>query len=261
MPSSDRLWPGGQPTRTPAASSTPTVNIAVIRSRTHGSGAPSSVTGPTAASLRESQGSGPLAGLRTARGAERRTPPSGLDSLAVSDLRDVHALAERRGHAAGLSLAQQAMEEAVLGASAFAATLEAAVPRDAATLADLIVRLALAVAGRVLEAEVAADPTRLVELLERAISAVNGSPEVHVLLHPAAVDPVRQAWERAHGTTHLGKRWQFAADRSLGPGDCEVRYDHGFVDAGIESQLRTIGEALDERANALLRPNRAGVMG
>jgi len=74
---------------------------------------------------------------------------------------------------------------------------------------------------------------------------INGSPTARVILHPAAVEPVRSAWEAAHGSTHLGKRWTFEADPSFPPGACLLRFDHGFVDAGVDAQLEEIQRALD----------------
>ena len=122
--------------------------------------------------------------------------------------------------------------------------------------ANLVATLALTVAGRILEAEVADDPTCLVAVLEQAIATVNGSPEVRVLLHPAAVRPIREAWEATHGTAWLGKTWHFEADRSLPPGGCLLRYQHGFVDAGIEAQLPPL--KMPRRAITTPSPGRAG---
>ncbi len=59
------------------------------------------------------------------------------------------------------------------------------------------------------------------------------------------MEPVRTAWDAAHGSTHLGKRWSFGADASFEPGACLLRFDHGFVDAGIDAQLVEIEHALD----------------
>ena len=77
------------------------------------------------------------------------------------------------------------------------------------------------------------------------VGLINGSPEARVILHPDAVEPVRAAWEAAHGSTHLGKRWTFEADEAVAPGSCTLRFDHGFVDAGIDAQLLKIEHALD----------------
>ena len=77
--------------------------------------------------------------------------------------------------------------------------------------------------------------------------------EGFLLLNPAAVEPVGQAWEALHGRAYLGKKWIFEGDPTLPPGGCTVRYDHGFVEAGLEAQLEEIGIALDRAIPSLAR--------
>jgi hypothetical protein len=164
--------------------------------------------------------------------------------LAV-DLQQAHRIAEERGHAAGLAQAQAELGAAIAAAGSLAAELEAAAPRETTSVAHAIAELSLAVARRILGYELHVDPGVLVSSLETAVATINGSPTAHVLLHPDAVDRVREAWEAAHGRAHVGKRWVFESDPSLPRGGCVLRYDHGFVDAGLEAQLEEIGIALD----------------
>jgi flagellar biosynthesis/type III secretory pathway protein FliH len=74
-----------------------------------------------------------------------------------------------------------------------------------------------------------------------------------VLLNPANVDQVQQAWEALHGRAYLGKRWIFEGDPTLPIGGCTLRYEHGFVEAGLEAQLEEIGIALDRAIPNLAR--------
>jgi len=109
------------------------------------------------------------------------------------------------------------------------------------------------VAKRIVQHEVHIDPSLLCTALEAAVSTINGSPEAHVLLSPAAVEPVAQAWEALHGRAYLGKKWFFEGDPTLPVGGCTLRYEHGFVEAGLESQLEEIGIALDRAIPGLAR--------
>ena len=113
-------------------------------------------------------------------------------------------------------------------------------------IAAIVAELAVAVASRILNAEVSVDPALLLGALERAMDGVNGSPDVRVILHPAAVELVRDAWFATHGTAFSGKRWTFEADPTLPIGGCVVRHDHGFVDAGLEAQLAEVSAAMDK---------------
>lgn len=262
MPSSERLLRGDRRSDPPAEVATPARDGAVIRSVgrpagivRHGSGRAPAHPSPNGGSPSDSPRAAGVDQPVAYRPADhgRRPARAGLDPIAAADLRAVHELAERRGHAAGSTRARLDVADLVAAAGELAAQLEAELPRDGSTLANLVATLALTVAGRILEAEVADDPARLVAVLERAIATVNGSPEVRVLLHPAAVRPIREAWEATHGTAWLGKTWHFEADRSLPPGGCLLRYHHGFVDAGIEAQLRAVGDALDGRITTFVR--------
>ncbi|HEX8941143.1 MAG TPA: FliH/SctL family protein [Candidatus Limnocylindrales bacterium] len=179
-------------------------------------------------------------------------PDEGLTSLAA-ELGRMRAIAHERGYAEGRARAEGELRVAVAAAGALAARLEQHAPRDTANLAHAIAELGLAVARRIVADAVRQDPAVLVTALEEAIATINGSPEARVMLHPAAVEPVRVAWEAAHGRAHLGKRWVFEPDASLPSGGCVVRYDHGFVDAGLETQLEEIGIALDRAIPGFVR--------
>ena len=108
-------------------------------------------------------------------------------------------------------------------------------------------------AKRIVQHEVRVEPSLLCAALEAAVSTINGSPEAHVLLNPAAVEPVQQAWEALHGRAYLGKKWFFEGDPTLPLGGCTLRYEHGFVEAGLEAQLEEIGIALDRAIPNLAR--------
>jgi flagellar biosynthesis/type III secretory pathway protein FliH len=171
--------------------------------------------------------------------------PGGLSPKLAAELRNLQRIADERGYAAGRARAVAELTDAVEAAGLLADRLEAIAPRDTTALAHAITELSLAIARRIVEGELQTDPGVLVRALENAMSSVNGSPEARVLLHPAAVETVRGAWENSHGTSYLGKRWIFEGDPSLPPGGCVLRYEHGFVDAGLGAQIEEIGIALD----------------
>jgi hypothetical protein len=161
------------------------------------------------------------------------------------DLLQAQRIADQRGYAAGRARSTAELEAAIASVAALAERLEAVAPSRTSAVARAIADVAIAVARRIIGAELRHDPALLVHSIESAVAMINGSPEARVILHPAAVEPVRLAWEAAHGSTHLGKRWTFEADASFEPGACLLRFDHGFVDAGIEAQLVEIEHAVD----------------
>ena len=167
-------------------------------------------------------------------------------ALLQVDLRDLRQRIEDRGYAAGRARAETELAAAIEAAGAMAARIEAMAPRESTAVAHALVALSTAIAGRVVGAELHLDPTLLSRALESAVVAINGSPEARVMLHPDQLATVRLAWETTHGTAFLGKSWTFEADPSLPPGGCVLRYEHGFVVAGLEAQVELLATALEE---------------
>lgn len=173
---------------------------------------------------------------------------------------DLHALrqrAEDRGYAVGQARAQAELAAAIEACGLMAGRIEAMAPRETTAVAHALVALSTAIARRIVGAELHLDPTLLVAALESAITAINGSPEALVLLHPDQLATVQATWEAIHGTAYLGKRWTFEADPSLQPGGCVLRYEHGFVAAGLEAQVDLIAVALEEAIPGLHHPRAA----
>jgi flagellar assembly protein FliH len=161
------------------------------------------------------------------------------------ELQQARRIAEDQGYAAGRARGQAELRAAIGAATSLAARLEAIAPGETTAIAHTIAELALSIARRVVGAELSIDPAILVTALEAAVATINGSPEARVIVHPSTVGPLRAGWEANHGAAYLGKQWSFEGDSSMPPGGCILRYDHGFVDAGLETQLEEIGIALD----------------
>lgn len=201
---------------------------------------------------RGATGTGIPAGRASAGAARPVRGGLGSPSLQV-ELRDLHRRAEERGYAVGRARAEAELAAAIEAAGAMAARIEALAPRESSAVAHALATLSTAIARRIVGAELHLDPAILVRALESAVTAINGSPEARVLLHPDQLEPVRSAWETAHGTAYLGKRWTFEADASLPPGGCVLRYEHGVVAAGLEAQIEEIATAIDDALPGLGR--------
>lgn len=170
----------------------------------------------------------------------------GVDQAVVGEeLARLQRVAEERGYEIGRNRAEAELRGVIEGAAALAARLEQMAPERTSEIAHSIAELALSVAKRIIQHEVRQEPGLLCAALEAAVSTINGSPEAHVMLNPTTVEAVSQAWEALHGRAYLGKKWIFEGDPNLPIGGCTLRYDHGFVEAGLEAQLEEIGIALD----------------
>jgi flagellar biosynthesis/type III secretory pathway protein FliH len=171
----------------------------------------------------------------------------------AEEIRRIERVAEERGYENGRRRAEAELQAAIEGAGAMAQRMGQMVPDRTSEIAHSIAELALTVAKRIIQHEVRIEPSLLCASLEAAVSTINGSPEAHVLLNPSAIEPVHEAWEALHGRAYLGKKWIFEGDPTLPIGGCTLRYDHGFVEAGLEAQLEEIGIALDRAIPGLSR--------
>jgi len=174
-------------------------------------------------------------------------------AIVAEEVERIEREAEQRGYEMGRARAEGELRAAVDAAAALAEKLEAVAPERTSEIAHSIAELALSVAKRIIQHEVRIDPSLLCASLEAAVSTINGSPEAHVLLNPRAVEPVAEAWEARHGRAYLGKKWVFEGDPTLPVGGCTLRYEHGFVEAGLEAQLEEIGIAIDRAIPNLAR--------
>jgi len=201
---------------------------------------------------------GPSRGSMSSSGSARAAADSAAAISADAQLLSEEILraeqaGEERGYQVGFNRAEAELRASVESAGALVERIQSIAPERTSEIAHAIAELALSVAKRVVQHEVRVEPSLLCAALEAAVSTINGSPEAHVLLNPTAVEPVHQAWEALHGRAYLGKKWTFEGDPTLPVGGCTLRYEHGFVEAGLEAQLEEIGIALDRAIPNLAR--------
>lgn len=177
-------------------------------------------------------------GLSLVPSPRETLPPSSRrpDSLhaRVQTLGD--ALSEARSEAARL---RAELELARRAFAAQASTFEAEKQALLATAEDELVKLAMAVAERVVLREVSVEPALVVSWAEEAIAASGfGSGVVIALATDLAAQLDASAWGE------LADR--VVADVALAPGSCELRDGARSVDAGALARLEVVGETLRE---------------
>jgi hypothetical protein len=104
-----------------------------------------------------------------------------------------------------------------------------------------LVHLALAIAGKVVGREVAADPAVVARWAHEGIRALGEQDQIAVAISPDLAERLPlDEWARAlDGIVPV-------VDRSLPPGGCEVRGSYGRVDAGLAPRLASVAETLEE---------------
>jgi flagellar assembly protein FliH len=162
-------------------------------------------------------------------------------------LRDARAAAFREGESAGQSRAEAELRpvlERLARSIDEIGSLRARLRREAEK--DLV-RLALAIARRILRRELAVDPDALHGLVLGALEKLQSQEIARVRVHPAQA-PVVEACLREHTG---GTQVEVIADSSREPGAVIFETSCGNLDASVESQLREIERGLAER----LQPN------
>ena len=120
-----------------------------------------------------------------------------------------------------------------------------------------VVKLALAVAARILRREAQMDPLLLTGAVRVALGQLAATSEVQLRVPPAQVE----MWTEAIALVpHLTMKPVVAAGEGMRVGDCMVESKVGTVDLGVRSQLGEIERGFFDRAGEGLASGEAGAM-
>lgn len=160
-----------------------------------------------------------------------------------------------RRHQAGVGEGRAAGEAA--GAAAATAKLQPLYDRLSKTVAELasyrarfrresepeLLRLALAVAKKILRRELTVDPHALLGILKAALETINNAEILVIRVAPEDV-PLLTGRLAALG---LPDRVEVAADRGLERGSVVVETQRGHIDASVQTQLAEIENGFADR--------------
>jgi flagellar assembly protein FliH len=113
------------------------------------------------------------------------------------------------------------------------------------TVEHEVVKLALAVAARILRREAQMDPLLLTGAVRVALGQLSGSTQVRLRVPPAELD----LWTEAVALLpNLAVKPTVLAGEGMRLGDCGIETEMGTVDLGIRSQLGEIERGFFDRA-------------
>jgi flagellar biosynthesis/type III secretory pathway protein FliH len=173
---------------------------------------------------------------------------AGAEGTVRTALEEAYERGEADGRAAGAAQAESRVRSAVETLLSAAEAVRAAGEEFTRARARNLQALSLAVAGHLVQREVAADPEILARLTERALELA-ADDEVEVHLHPedlALLEPRLSSLAPA-GTTPA-VRW--TGDASMARGGVRVEGPQRLVDGRIETALRSIYERLEYDGHA-----------
>lgn len=105
---------------------------------------------------------------------------------------------------------------------------------------EQMVRLALAVARRIVHREISLDQDLLIAIARVALDRLGESATVTVRLHPDDYS----ATAAARSAEWTGTTVSVAADARVPRGGCRIESDFGVVDAGVDAQIQELAYAL-----------------
>lgn len=107
-----------------------------------------------------------------------------------------------------------------------------------------VVRLAIAIAERVIRREVSRTPEITLELIRESLALAASSEQITVHLHPADYETLHDSLSQLAARHSGTKPWDLIADPQLTPGACLVKTEFGVIDQQFQSQLARIEEEL-----------------
>jgi len=192
-----------------------------------------------------------------ARGARRDVADANTGEQSADETRQSFEAGRERGRQEGRQAEREA-QAAVLTAeaerykrqlAALAAKFSEERDRYLAAVEQEAVKLALALAARILRREAQMDPLLLTGAVRVALGQLAASSEVELRVPAAELE----LWKEAiRHLPHLAMKPAVMAGKGMRLGDCTITSKVGTVDLGVRSQLAEIERGFFDRAGASL---------
>ena len=144
------------------------------------------------------------------------------------------------GEAAGAQRAAQRLDPVFSGLSSVIQELAAIRPRLRQEAEEDTVRLAVAIARRVLYRELATDPDAILGLVKAAFSKLNARETNRLRVSPADAAVIQESRARRD----LPENLEIYPDASLAQGSAVFETSRGDLDASVDTQLAEISRGL-----------------
>jgi flagellar assembly protein FliH len=202
----------------------------------------------------EADESGPAAGAQAkARGARRDRADAATGERTDEEARQSFEAGRERGRQEGRQAEREAQATALTTVAerykqqltALAAKFSEERDRYLAAVEREVVKLALAVAARILRREAQMDPLLLTGAVRVALGHLAASSEVELRVPAAELE----LWKEAiRHLPHLAMKPVVIAGEGMRLGDCTIASKVGTVDLGVRSQLAEIERGFFDRA-------------
>ena len=167
---------------------------------------------------------------------------SELQQEAESRARASFAQGQAAGEAAAQQRAQQKLEPVLNGLSSIITELASLRKRLRAEAEDDTMKLAIAIARRVLYRELSTDPEAILGLVKAAFGKLNARETHRLRVSPSDAGAIQEYRERLQ----LPPSLEVASDGSLTRGSAIFETSRGDLDASVDTQLSEIDRGLTD---------------
>jgi flagellar assembly protein FliH len=143
-------------------------------------------------------------------------------------------------------MAEKAMEETLMALNVAISGWREEMERRWEELTEEVVRLALAVARKVIKREVVQDPTVILDSLRWALKGAALREEVIIKVHPMDAETLRESKGSLLRELEEVNSLRIEADERLSRGDALVECPQGELDLRLERQLREIEKTFEK---------------
>jgi flagellar assembly protein FliH len=153
-----------------------------------------------------------------------------------------------QGRAEALAHAEKGLQELAASVKSATERLQALETACRARADEMVVTLALAVAERVLHAEIARDPAAMLPVVRNALALLPSPGDVVIRIHPDAVALLQAHRDALQDAFPDAKNLRIVGDPVVSAGGCMVDTPHSLVDATFPTQLDEARRRLREEA-------------
>lgn len=171
---------------------------------------------------------------------------SAAQAAAERATREARDAGRREGEIAGRQAAHAEVQRAVEELGSAIRQLAELRPRLRLDAEGDLVRLAMAIAQRVVRRELSIDPEAITGLVRTALERLRMQEAIRVRMHPQFQEAVRQFLARTPGAAHI----EVMADPTLDRGAIVFDTARGRLDASADTQFGEIERGLTDRLRA-----------
>lgn len=177
-------------------------------------------------------------------------PAASAQGAAPGDWVEVETTARERGLAEGMRVAEEAYQAKLARLEALIEQVRAERSEFFARIEPEVVRLAVAIAEKVIQQELETRPEVVVEMVRAAMARLRDREVLRISLNPRDLERVREAKDDLVGAVDGVKKIDVIEDRRVDPGGCVIESPNGTLDARVRTQIEEIERALELAAPA-----------